>query len=98
MNRWKGHFLVIVGGAVLLVAAVFLALQWGSSSTISAFGPEVPVPTVWLLPASAAGGVVVYWACRLMIRGCSILRRARREERKGQAAPAGGSQGADKSP
>ena len=97
MTQWKGYFLAIVGGVVLLVAAVFLALQWGSRSTISAFGPAVDVPTIWLVLASAAGGVLLYWALRLTILGLAILRRAKLRERQAQAAPPGDAQKADKS-
>lgn len=79
MNLMKAYLYVIVSGVVLVAAAAFAALQWGSVSKFSAFGPEVPTRTVYLVLASACGGVLCLWMCRLLARGAGILWRARRQ-------------------
>jgi len=85
MNNFKGYILVIVGGSALLAAATFTALQWGGRSTFSAYGPDVTTRTVWLVLGSAAGGLLVYWMGRMMIRGVRILWKVRREQQRALA-------------
>ena len=82
MENIKGYLLVIVSGVVLFAAVVFTSLQWGVWSTISAFGPEQSVRTIYLVSASAAGGVLVYWMCRMMFRGVGILWKIRRRQQR----------------
>ena len=85
MKTFKAYVYVIVSGLVLLAAAVFLALQWDlrrTRSTFSAYGPDRTVPTVYLVVGSAVGGIVVYWMCRLMVRGARVLWDQRREKRQ----------------
>jgi ABC-type branched-subunit amino acid transport system permease subunit len=85
MNTFKGYVFVILSGFVLLVATVFVVLQWGSQSSFSLFGPEVQVRTIYFVLVSAAMGVVVWWMARLMVCGAGILWRARREEQKARS-------------
>jgi len=82
MNAFKAYLFVVVGGSALLAAAVFTALQWGSLSKFSAFGPEVPTRTIYLVLGSAAGGVVVFWMARLTVRGALALWERRRQEKR----------------
>jgi len=88
MHTLKGYVLVILSGLALLAAVVFLIVQWGAWSTLPAFGPDTRVRTVYVMLASAAGGVVLWWVCRLMVRGLIIVRHARRERRSRAAADA----------
>ena len=82
MNLLKAYVYVIVSGVVLLAGLVFVALQWGSTSRFSAYGPEVPTRTIFLVLGSAAGGVLAYWMFRLLARGAAILWKARRERQR----------------
>jgi uncharacterized membrane protein YdjX (TVP38/TMEM64 family) len=82
MNLMKAYVYVIVSSVVLLAELVFAALQWGSTSRFSAYGPEVPTRTVYLVLASAGGGLLAYWLCRLLARGTAILWKARRERQR----------------
>ena len=86
MKTFKGYVFVVFSGAVLLVAALFVGLQWGTNSTISAFGPPVTVRTIALVAGSAAGGVILYWMLRLFVHGFRILWKARRQEKQMLAA------------
>ena len=93
MNNVRGWAYVIVSGLVLLAAAAFLALQWDRTalrSTFSAYGPQRTVPTLYFALGSAAGGLLVYWMLRLMVRGVRLLRRARRQRPLREAAEAPG--------
>jgi uncharacterized membrane protein YdjX (TVP38/TMEM64 family) len=82
VNLLKAYVYVIVSGVVLLAEVVFAALQWGSTSRFSAYGPEVPTRTIYLVLGSAGGGVLAYWMCRVLARGTAILWRARRERQR----------------
>ena len=85
MKTFRGYLYVIAGGVILLAAAVFVALQWDltkAQTTFSAYGPDRTVPTLYLVLASAAGGVVVYWAGRLVIHGVRLLWRVRRGQQR----------------
>lgn len=82
MTRLKAYLYVVVGSTVVLAAGAFAALQWGSHSRFSAYGPEVTTRTVWLVLASAGGGVVVLWTGRLLVRGLSLLWGERRREQR----------------
>ena len=79
MNQLKAYCYVIVSGVALAAGLAFAALQWGSQSQFSAYGPPVTTPTIYLVLGSAAGGVLAVWMARLMARGLGILRKARRE-------------------
>ena len=80
METIRAYLYVIVSGVGLLTAVVFTALQWGNRSTFSAFGPNVTVRTIYLVAASAVGGVVFYGLCRLMVQGTRVLWKRRREQ------------------
>ena len=84
MSSFKGYVFVMVSGIVLLAAVVFLALQWDVGKLTAKFSvygsPQEGVATIYVMLGSAAGGVLVYWMCRLMIRGARILRKVRRDQ------------------
>jgi uncharacterized membrane protein YdjX (TVP38/TMEM64 family) len=81
MENFKGYVYTVFSGLLLAVAVIFTALQWGNSSNVTAFGPLVPVPTIWLVLGSAAGGLLAYWLIRLLARGAAILRKVRAARR-----------------
>ena len=78
MENFKGYVYTIFNGLGLLAALIFVALQWGGVSEVSAFGPEVKPQTIWLVLGSAIGGVVAFWLIRLLARGVRILWKVRR--------------------
>ncbi len=97
MENFKGYVYTILGGLGTLIALIFVALQWRNGSKVTAFGPEVEIRTIWVVLASAAGGVVTLWLMRLLVRGARMLHKVRR--RQGSAKPAEDSQmGEKKSP
>jgi len=77
MENFKGYVYTIFSGLGLLVALIFVSLQWGGQSQLSAFGPEITTRTIWLVLASASGGVVAFWLIRLLARGVRILWKVR---------------------
>ena len=77
-DRLKGYVFVAITGTILVLTAVFLLLQWGSTSKFSLFGPEKQVNTGLLILISAIGGIVLLYACKVMIRGLLLLRRTRK--------------------
>ncbi len=79
--NFKGYVYTIFSGVLLGIAVIFTALQWGNDSTITAFGPEVHVRTVWLVLASAVGGLLAYWLIRLLSNGVAILLKVRAARR-----------------
>jgi hypothetical protein len=81
MENIKGYVYTIFSGVLLLIAVIFTALQWGNYSYITAFGPRVEVRTIWLVLASAAGGLLTYWLIRLLARGARILLKVRAARR-----------------
>ena len=79
MGTFRAYVGVVVSGLVLLAASVFLALQWDVAklrSSFSAYGSPTEAPTVWLIAASALGGIVLLGAARTLIRGAVALHRA----------------------
>ena len=82
MENLKAYVYVIVSGIALLAGAIFVALQWGSWSQFSAFGPEVRARTAYLVLGAAAGGVVAYWMCRLLAAGTRRLWKLRRQQQR----------------
>lgn len=85
MGGFKGYLYVVVSGLVLLAAAIFVAAQWDTGNDklqcgFSVYGSPDSRPTIYVILASAVGGVLVYWMCRLMVRGVRTLRKARRDQ------------------
>ena len=88
MENFKGYVYTIFSGLLLLIALIFTALQWGNYGDVTAFGPSVKVRTIWLVLASAVGGVLAYWLIRLLAHGARILWKVRAARRaSGQQNP-----------
>ena len=83
MENFKGYVYTIFSGLLLGIAVIFTALQWGNYSDVTAFGPSVKVLTIWLVLASAVGGVMAYWMIRLLAHGAAILWKDRAARRAG---------------
>ena len=83
MENFKGYVYTIFSGLLLGIAVIFMALQWGNYSDVTAFGPSVKVLTIWLVLASAVGGVMAYWMIRLLAHGAAILWKVRAARRAG---------------
>ncbi len=81
MENFKGYVYTIFSGLGLLIALIFVALQWGGQSQLSAFGPEVTTRTIWVVLASAVGGIVAFWLIRLLARGVRILWKIRHRQK-----------------
>lgn len=81
MENFKGYVYTIFSGLGLLVALIFVALQWGGKSQISAFGPGVEAQTIWVVLASAVGGVVAFWLMKLLAHGVRILWKVRHRQK-----------------
>jgi len=82
MENFKGYVYTIFSGLLLLAGVLFVALQWGNHSRITAFGPAYDIRTIWLVLGSAAGGIVTLYVVRLFLRGVWILHRVRSAQRK----------------
>jgi len=98
MDNFKGYVYTIFSGVLLGIAVIFTALQWGNYSDITAFGPLVRVPTIWLVLASAVGGLLAYWLIRLLANGAAILLKVRAARRAGGQRSATGESAASASP
>lgn len=79
-NVFKGYFLMISSGLVLIAALVLLILQWGNSATITLYGPAKSVNTLLLMVLSAVGGVVAVFLGKALLRGVIALRKGRQEQ------------------
>jgi len=82
MENIKGYVYTIFSGLLLLVGLIFVALQWGNDSSITAFGPEVKVRTIWLVLCSATAGILATFLVRLLVRGLRVLHKVRSERRR----------------
>lgn len=98
----KGYVLVILSGLVILAAALLVILQWGNPAEFSLYGKNYSISkqedggatggvnTALLMLCSAAGGLLLFWTAKVMIRGIGALRRGRKEAgRAPSAAPSG---------
>lgn len=82
MNNFKGYVYTIFSGVLLAIAVLFIALQWGNRSDVTAFGPTVQPRTIWLVLFSAIGGMLAFWLIRVFLRGVNILHKARSEQKR----------------
>jgi hypothetical protein len=88
MENFKGYVYTIFSGLLLGIALIFTALQWGNYGDVTAFGPSIKVRMIWLVLASAVGGVLTYWLIRLLSHGAAILLKVRAARRaSGQQNP-----------
>ncbi len=71
---FKGYVLVILSGVVVAAVVFLLALQWANTTTVTMYGPSIPVNTAVLMLCSGVGGVIVMWVSELFLHGWRILR------------------------
>ena len=85
-SKFKGYFLTVVCGLVVVAGTVFLILQFPDNLTakVSIFGKytDPPVQTIWVIALSALLGPVFLACCWWLLRGMWILYRVRRAETK----------------
>lgn len=75
----KGGMLAFVSGVVILAAALLVILQWGNSTPVTMYGPQVYVNTALLMFCSALGGLVLAGMVKVFCIGARALRDARRQ-------------------
>ncbi|MCE5279828.1 MAG: hypothetical protein ABFD92_05600 [Planctomycetaceae bacterium] len=76
INSIKGYVYLGISVLVLAAAILFVLLQWGNVSRITAYGPAVDVNTLLLVFFSAVGGVVMVLMVRLLRHAVRLLRRS----------------------
>ncbi len=83
-NKFKGYFLTVVCGLVVVVGALFLVLQHPPEcvSTVSIFGDPTTFRSIWVIVFSTVLGPVFLLCCWWLVRGMWILYRVRRSEAK----------------
>jgi len=69
----------IVGGLVILIAALLVILQWGNDSSFSFFGKNMTPNTALLILASVAFGVLLPWVLKLLLHCAMQIGQHRRE-------------------
>lgn len=101
VKRIKGIVLVVISGAVILAAGLLIVLQWGNQAEFSLYGKNYSirfqedgktatggVNTGMLMLCSAAGGLLMFWMAKLLLRGVGALRKARKEAETREATAA----------
>jgi hypothetical protein len=101
VKRVKGTVLVVVSGAVILAAGLLIVLQWGNPAEFSLYGKNYSirvqedgktategVNTGLLMLCSAAGGVLLLWMTKVLLRGIGALRKAGKEAETREATAA----------
>lgn len=88
-RTFKGYVLVVFSGALLLIAALLVILQWGKRAQFSLFGYPYDIilvedrlqggiNTALMMIFSAIGGVVIVLLCRVFFSGLRVLRSSQR--------------------
>jgi len=101
VKRVKGTVLVVISGAVILAAALLVILNLPHPAQLNLYGPVYTVDidletkervgavkTGVLMLCSAAGGVLIFWMTKVLIRGIGVLRKASKESETREAAEA----------
>ena len=101
VKRVKGTVLVVISGAVILAAGLLVVLNLPHPAQLNLYGPVYTVDidpdtkqrvgavnTGLLMLCSAAGGVLVFWMAKVLLRGIGALRKARKESETREAAAA----------
>ena len=79
-NLFKGYFLVLVSGIVIIATAMMLIVQGSTTCEVSIyFDRQVTSHVNLLMLLSAVGGVVFIAFLRVLILGISALKRGRLE-------------------
>ncbi|HAU38006.1 MAG TPA: hypothetical protein DCX07_09865 [Phycisphaerales bacterium] len=101
-----GYVLVVVCGLLILAAALLVVLQWQLRADFNLFGKPLSIRVVQesgklvggvntglLMLLSAAGGIVMVWVVKLLVRGLKDIRKggqlAREVEREVHRLAAG---------
>ena len=83
-SKFKGYFLTVVCGLVVIAGLLFLILQYRSGLTaeVSIYGSftDPPVSTMWVIVIAALAGPVFLVCCWWLARGIWILYTIRRAE------------------
>jgi len=83
-SKFKGYFLTIVCGLVVIAGTLFLVLQYPAdlTATVSIYGEYTipPVRTIWVIAISALLGPVFMLCFWWLLRGMWILYTIRRGE------------------
>jgi uncharacterized integral membrane protein len=78
-TRLKGYVLTVFSGLVLLGGFLLLALQWGNEGNFSLYGKSLPsCNTGVVMLGSMAGGLLLPWLVKTLVRGVSAIRKARK--------------------
>ena len=77
--------LVAICCLLLIVAVLFLALQWGNVSDVTAFGPHVEVNTALLIIFSILGGFALGGIVFVLVRNLRFLLKAKKRIETKQA-------------
>jgi hypothetical protein len=92
----KSYVVVVAGGVLLVAAALLVVLQWRNPAQFNLYGQQYNVHveggragggvnTALLMLCSAAGGAVVLYVARRMLRGVMSIRRARKAKARAEA-------------
>ena len=72
------YVLVTICCCMLIVAVLFLALQWGNTAKINAFGPQIEANVALLIILSALGGFLVTAVLYLLVNNLRSLLLAKK--------------------
>jgi len=74
---FKGWFILILTGLVIIAAVVLVALQWWKTADLTLYGKDVTSTTLVLMLLSAVGGVVMVWLAKAFFYGLRIIRQSK---------------------
>ena len=79
-NLFKGYFMVLVSGVVIIAAALMLIVQGSTTCDVSIyFDRQITSRVNLLMLLSAVGGIVLMFFLRVMMAGFSALKKGRLE-------------------
>lgn len=82
LKKISGYILTVTSGLVLLAGAVLLTLQWGNDCNFSLYGKNIIVNTGLIIACSAVAGWLAPKIFRVMLKGISKIRKARKDCKK----------------
>ena len=86
----RAYIIAVVCGLILLAAVLLVILQWGNPAEFSLYGKNYSlrfqkdgsasggVNTGLLIIISAAGGILLFYVCKLLVWGIRTIVRSRR--------------------
>ncbi|MBT3199191.1 MAG: hypothetical protein HN350_04680 [Phycisphaerales bacterium] len=81
-RKINGYVLTIGSGLTLLAGALLLALQWGNSCGFSFYGKNISLNTGLVIACAMLAGWLTPKVCRVLFKGISKIRKARKEYKK----------------